>query len=31
VRPLDPEEGEVEIIAHGDESLARQLFPDDDG
>ena len=29
VRPLDPEEAEAWIIAHGDEPLARQLFPDD--
>jgi hypothetical protein len=29
VRPLDPEEAESWIIAHGDEPLARQLFPDD--
>ena len=28
-RPLDPEEAEAWIIAHGDEVLARQLFPDD--
>jgi hypothetical protein len=30
VRPLDPEEAEAWIIAHGDEPLARQLFPDED-
>ena len=30
VRPLDPEEAETWIIAHGDEALARQLFPAED-
>ena len=30
VRPLDPEEAEGWIIAHGDEPLARQLFPAED-
>jgi hypothetical protein len=30
VRPLNPEEAETWIIAHGDEPVPRQLFPDDD-
>jgi hypothetical protein len=30
MRPLDPEEAEAWIIAHGDEPLARQLFPAED-
>ena len=31
VQPLDPGEAEGWIIAHGDEPLARQLFPFEDG
>src|SRR5215217_6608959 len=30
VRPLDPEEAEARIIAHGDELLAREIFAGDD-
>jgi hypothetical protein len=30
VRPLAPDEAEAWIIAHGDEPLARQLFPEDE-
>jgi hypothetical protein len=30
VRPLDPEEAEAWIIAHGDEPLAKQIFPAED-
>ena len=30
VRPLAPDEAEGWIIAHGDEPLARQLFPEDE-
>jgi hypothetical protein len=30
MRPLDPEEAEAWIIAHGDEPLAKQIFPEEE-